>query len=60
MDIKLSKTNIRKQTGAGWLSALLPVVRGALRTIGKTLGLSALAGLALEGASQNVKKKNRW
>lgn len=57
MDIKLSKTNIRKQTGAGWLSALLPVVRGALPTIGKTLGLSALAGLALEGASQIVKKK---
>ena len=51
MEINLSKTNIRKQTGAGWLSALMPIVRQALPTIGKTLVLSALAGLASEGAN---------
>ncbi len=34
----------------------MPVLRTAAPTIGKTLGLSALAGLASEGASQLVKK----
>ena len=56
MDIKLSKTNIRKQVGSGIFSALMPVARSVLPTIGKTLGLSALAGLASEGASKLVKK----
>ena len=54
--IKISKGNVRKQTGEGIWSSLLPVVRTAAPTIGKTLGLSALAGLASEGASQLVKK----
>ena len=56
MDIKLSKTNIRKQVGGGWLSSALALGRAFAPTIGKTLGLSALAGLASEGASQIVKK----
>ena len=54
--VKISKGNVRKQTGEGIFSSLLPVVRKVAPTIGKTLGLSALAGLASEGASQLVKK----
>ena len=54
--IKISKANVRKQTGSGIFSSLLPVLRNVAPTIGKTLGLSALAGLASEGASQIVKK----
>ena len=56
MDIKLSKTNIRKQIGGGLLSTILSVGRTLAPTIGKTLGLASLAGLASEGASQIVKK----
>lgn len=56
MDIKLSKTNIRKQVGGGWLSSALALGRALAPTIGKTLGLSALSGLASEGVSQIVKK----
>ena len=54
--IKISKGNVRKQTGEGIFSSLLPVLRTHAPTVGKTLGLSALAGLASEGASQLVKK----
>ena len=54
--IKISKANVRKQTGEGIFSSLLPVLRTVAPTVGKTLGLSALAGLASEGASQLVKK----
>ena len=54
--IKISKGNVREQTGEGIWSSLLPVVRTAAPTIGKTLGLSALAGLASEEGSQLVKK----
>ena len=54
--VKISKANVRKQTGKGIFSRLLPVVRTVAPTIGKTLGLSALAGLASERASQLVKK----
>ena len=54
--IKISKANVRKQTGSGIVSSILPVLRNVAPTIGKTLGLSALAGLASEGASQIVKK----
>ena len=39
MDIKLSKTNIRKQGGSGIFSALMPIVRSVLPTIGKKLRL---------------------
>ena len=56
MDIKLAKTNIRKQKGGNLLTSILSMGRALAPTIGKTLGLSALAGLASEGASQLVKK----
>ena len=56
MDIKLSKTNIRKQVGGSLLSTVLSLGRTLGPTIAKTLGLSALGGLASEGASQVVKK----
>ena len=56
MDIKLSKTNIRKQVGGSLLTSILTLGRTLAPTLGKTLGLSALAGLASEGASQIAKK----
>ena len=56
MDIKLSKSNIRKQVGGSLLSTILTLGRTFGPTIAKTLGLSALGGLASEGASQIVKK----
>ena len=56
MDIKLAKTNIRKQVGGSLLTLILTLGRTLAPTLGKTLGLSALAGLASEGASQVVKK----
>ena len=56
MDIKLAKTNIRKQVGGNLLTSILSMGRALAPTIGKTLGLSTLAGLASEGASQLVKK----
>ena len=56
VQIKISKANVRKQTGQGIFTSLLPVLRTVAPTVGKTLGLSALAGLASEGASQLVKK----
>ena len=52
VQIKISKANVRKQTGQGIFTSLLPVLRNVAPTIGKTVGLSALAGLASEGASQ--------
>ena len=54
--IKIAKANVRNQTGEGIFSSLMPVLRTLAPTVGKTLGLSALAGLASEGASQLVKK----
>ena len=57
MDIKLAKTNFRKQVGGSLLTSIFSTGRALAPTIGiKTLGLSALAGLASEGASQLVKK----
>ena len=56
MDIKLAKTNIRKQVGGSLLTSILALGRAFGPTIAKTLGLSALGGLASEGASQLVKK----
>ena len=56
MEIKLSKTNIRKQVGGSLLSSILSLGRTFGPTLAKTLGLSALAGAASEGASQIVKK----
>ena len=54
MDIKLSKTNIRKQVGGSLLSSILSLGKTFLPTLGKTLSL-----LASEGASQIVKKNIR-
>ena len=48
MDIKLPKTNIQKQIGGSLLSSILSLGTTFLPTIGKTLGLSALSGLASE------------
>ena len=56
MDIKLAKTNIRNQVGGSLLSTVLALGRTFGPTIAKTIGLSALGGLASEGASQIVKK----
>ena len=56
MDIKLAKTSIRKQVGGSLLSTVLSLGKTFAPTLAKTLGLSALAGLASEGASQVVKK----
>ena len=52
MDIKPSKTNIRKQVGGSLLTSILSLRKTLLPTLGK----SALAGAASEGASQIVKK----
>jgi len=59
MQITISKNNIRKQTGSGIFSAVLPALRAVAPAIGKTLGLSALAGAASEKASQIMKKNIR-
>ena len=56
VQIKISKANVRNQTGSGIFTSLLPVLRNVAPTIGKTVGLSALVGLASEGASQILKK----
>ena len=56
MDMELAKTNIRKQVGGSLLTSILSIGRALAPSLGKTLGLSALAGLASEGASQLVKK----
>lgn len=55
MNIKLAKTNIRKQVGGSLLSSILALGRTFAPTIAKTMGLSALGGLASEGASRLVK-----
>ena len=56
MDIKLAKTNIRRQVGGSLLISNLSLGRAFASTVAKTLGRSALAGLASEGASQLVRK----
>ena len=56
MDIKLSKTNIRKQVGGSLLTSILSLGRVFGPTVAKTMGLAALAGAASTGASQIVKK----
>ena len=56
MDIKLSKTNIRKQVGGSLLTSALSLAHVFGPTIAKTLGLAALAGAASTGASEIVKK----
>ena len=56
MDIKLSKTNIRKQIGGSLLTSVLSAARIFGPTIAKTLGLSALAGAAGALGSKAVNK----
>ena len=56
MEIKLSKTNIRKQVGGSLLTSILALGRAFAPTIAKTIGLSALAGAASTGASEILKK----
>jgi len=56
MQITKPKSNIRKQSGSGIFSAVLPALRAVAPTEAKTLGLSSLAGAASEGASQIIKK----
>ena len=62
VEIKISKTQIRKvmKQGGSLFSAIIPLARSLTAslapTLAKTLGLSALAGLASKGASQVVKK----
>ena len=56
MDIKLAKTNSRKQIGGNLLTSIMGLARTFAPTIAKTLGLSALAGATSTGASQLVKK----
>ena len=56
MEVKLSKANIRKQVGGSLLSSILALGRTFASTVAKTLGISALSGLASEGASQLMKK----
>ena len=56
MDIKLSKTNIRKQIGGSLLTSVLSMARVFGPTIAKTLGLSALAGAAGALGSKAVNK----
>jgi len=51
MDIKLSKTNIRKHVGGRLLTSILSLVGSLAPQLAKTIGLSALAGAALEVAS---------
>ena len=55
VEIKVSKSQAQKVSGS-LFSALFPLARSAAPMLAKTLGLSALAGLASEGASQVVKK----
>ena len=54
--VKISRANVRKQTGSGILNSLFPVIRNFGPIVGKTMGLSALAGLASEGVGQLVRK----
>lgn len=58
VEIKISKTQVRKvmREGGSLWSAIIPLARSLAPSLAKTLGLSALAGLASEGASQVVKK----
>ena len=59
MEVKLSKTNIRKQVGGSLLTSILALGRTFAPTVAKTLGLSALSGLAsdLKGHLGQIVKK---
>ena len=50
------KRNIRRPVGASMSTKILSLGGTLAPTIGKTLGLSALAGLASEGVSHVIKR----
>ena len=50
MDIRLFETNIRQQVGGSLLSTVPSTGKSYAPTLGKTLGISTLEGLASEGA----------
>ena len=62
VELRISKTQMRNviqqrgRDGGSLFSAVVPLARTLAPTLAKTLGLSALAGLASEGASQVAKK----
>ena len=62
LELRISKTQMRNviqmrgRDGGSLFSAVVPLARTLAPTLAKTLGLSALAGLASEGASQVAKK----
>ena len=58
VELKISKKQVRNvvRDGGGLFSALMPIMKSVGPTLAKTLGLSALVGLASEGAGQVVKK----
>ena len=55
--LTLSKTQMKHQNG-GWLSAILPVIKSVLPTVGKVLGQIGLAGAtgAVKGLAEKVTK----
>ena len=55
--LTLSKTQMKHQNG-GWLSAILPVIKSILPTVGKVLGQIGLAGAtgAVKGITEKVTK----
>ena len=59
MDIKLAKTNIRKQVGGSLLTSILSLGRVFGPTIAKTMGLAALAGASIYRGKPNCQKDNR-
>ena len=58
MDIKLSKTNIRKQVGGSLLSTILSLGARALPGIAKRIGLAGLSA-GVETGVKNVLEKDK-
>ena len=58
MDIKLSKTNIRKQVGGSLLSTVMSLGMRALPSIAKTIGLAGLSA-GVETGVKNFLEKDR-
>jgi hypothetical protein len=57
ISLTLSKTQMKHQSG-GWLSAILPIVKSILPTVGKVLGSIGLAGAtgAVSGLAEKATK----
>ena len=56
MDIKLAKTNIRKQVGGSLLTSILTLGRTLAQTLGKTLDYQLLQDLHLKGHHKWLKR----